>query len=49
MKFSITVKGQKSKNLLLDQTFEIAKKGSSINLTLTDDVNISRGDIIVKK
>ena len=32
-----------------DQTFETAKRGSSINLTLTDDVIISRGDIIVKK
>ncbi len=31
-----------------NQSFESASKGSSIVLTLTDDVNVSRGDLIVK-
>ncbi|MEM6719737.1 MAG: GTP-binding protein [Bacteroidota bacterium] len=31
-----------------DQQFEKAGRGSSLTLTLTDDVNVSRGDMIVK-
>lgn len=31
-----------------NQEYQEAQKGSSINLTLEDDVNISRGDMIVK-
>jgi len=31
-----------------DQQFDEAKKGSSINITLEDDVNVSRGDMLVK-
>ncbi|WP_046743777.1 sulfate adenylyltransferase subunit 1 [Kordia zhangzhouensis] len=31
-----------------EETFESAEKGSSFVLTLTDDVNVSRGDMIVK-
>ncbi|KAA1244596.1 sulfate adenylyltransferase subunit 1 [Aquimarina sp. RZ0] len=31
-----------------DKTFETAGRGSSCTITLTDDVNVSRGDMIVK-
>jgi len=31
-----------------DQTFDKAERGSSITLTLEDDVNVSRGDMLVK-
>src|SRR5690554_811160 len=31
-----------------DQTYLSASKGSSITITLTDDINVSRGDLIVK-
>ena len=31
-----------------DKEYEVAKRGSSISITLEDDVNISRGDMIVK-
>lgn len=31
-----------------DQKFEKAGRGSSVTVTLTDDVNVSRGDMIVK-
>lgn len=32
-----------------DQDFQVAKRGSALSLTLENDVNISRGDMIVKK
>ena len=32
-----------------DETFQTAKAGSSINVTLSDDINVSRGDMIVKE
>ncbi len=32
-----------------DKTFQEAKRGSAVNITLEDDVNISRGDMLVKK
>jgi sulfate adenylyltransferase subunit 1 len=32
-----------------DKTYEVAKRGSAISITLEDDVNISRGDMLVKK
>lgn len=32
-----------------DQEFEEAKSGSSISITLEDDINVSRGDMLVKK
>ena len=31
-----------------DKEYEVAKRGSSVSITLEDDVNISRGDMIVK-
>src|SRR5690606_10924974 len=31
-----------------DQTFDKAERGSSITVTLEDDVNVSRGDMLVK-
>ncbi len=31
-----------------DKEYETAKKGSSINITLENDVNVSRGDMLVK-
>ncbi len=31
-----------------DKKFEKAERGSSVNITLKDDVNISRGDLLVK-
>lgn len=31
-----------------DEKFETAKRGSSVTITLEDDVNVSRGDMIVK-
>lgn len=31
-----------------DQTFDKAERGSSITITLEDDVNVSRGDMLVK-
>ncbi|MDX1651733.1 MAG: GTP-binding protein [Brumimicrobium sp.] len=31
-----------------DQEYEVAERGSSITITLEDDVNVSRGDMIVK-
>ena len=32
-----------------DKEYQVAKRGSSVNITLEDDVNISRGDMLVKK
>lgn len=34
--------------LFYDEEFEAASKGSSITITLTDDINVARGDMIVK-
>lgn len=34
--------------LFFDEQFEVASRGSSVTLTLEDDVNVSRGDMIVK-
>lgn len=31
-----------------DQTFETAERGTSVNITLENDINISRGDLLVK-
>jgi sulfate adenylyltransferase subunit 1 len=31
-----------------DKTFETAERGSSVNITLENDINISRGDLLVK-
>lgn len=31
-----------------DQTFEKAKNGTSVTITLADDIDVSRGDVIVK-
>ena len=31
-----------------DKTYSVAERGTSINITLENDINISRGDIIVK-
>jgi len=31
-----------------DKEYQTAKKGSSLNITLEDDVNVSRGDMLVK-
>ena len=31
-----------------DKTYDVAERGASINVTLENDINISRGDIIVK-
>ncbi|MGG8496501.1 sulfate adenylyltransferase subunit 1 [Tenacibaculum sp. TC6] len=31
-----------------DEEYQVAKRGSSVNITLEDDINISRGDMIVK-
>lgn len=42
---SSTVKGIH----LFDKSYQKAKRGSSISITLADDINISRGDMIVKK
>ncbi len=32
-----------------DKKYQVGKKGSSVNITLKDDVNISRGDMLVKQ
>lgn len=32
-----------------DKEYQVGKKGSSVNITLKDDVNISRGDMLVKQ
>ena len=31
-----------------DKEYQVAKQGSSVNITLEDDVNVSRGDMLVK-
>ncbi|TCI91420.1 sulfate adenylyltransferase subunit 1 [Tenacibaculum sp. M341] len=31
-----------------DKEYEVAQQGSSVNITLEDDVNVSRGDMLVK-
>lgn len=31
-----------------DKTFDVAPRGTSVNITLENDINISRGDLIVK-
>lgn len=32
-----------------NQNYELAKSGSSVSITLEDDINVSRGDMLVKK